>query len=89
MNRWIIASALAVSLIAAAGAPVRGDTNHGKKEVRRADGHAAALGKPGDPAKVTRTVEVEMNDAMRFRPDSITVQRGETIRFVVMNTGKL
>jgi uncharacterized cupredoxin-like copper-binding protein len=29
-----------------------------------------------------------MNDAMRFKPDSIRVKRGETIRFIVRNTGK-
>lgn len=52
-------------------------------------GHAAALGKPGDPAKVTRMVEVGMSDAMRFSPDRIEIKRGETIRFVVKNDGSL
>lgn len=51
--------------------------------------HAAALGRPGDAAKVSRTVEVSMGDDMRFRPASITVKRNETIRFVVKNEGKL
>jgi uncharacterized cupredoxin-like copper-binding protein len=37
----------------------------------------------------TRSIDVEMNDAMRFKPDSIRVKRGETIRFIVRNTGKL
>lgn len=49
----------------------------------------AAYGKPGDPAKVTRTINVEMNDAMRFKPATINVKRGETIKFVLKNTGKL
>lgn len=53
------------------------------------EGHASALGKPGDAAKVTRTVEVDMNDRMRFSPSQIEVKRGETIRFVVKNVGKL
>ena len=30
-----------------------------------------------------------MNDAMRFKPDRISVKRGETIRFIVRNTGNL
>jgi len=89
MKRLIIASAIAVSLVSATGALAHGDENHGKKEEQRADGHAATLGKPGDPGKVTRNVVVEMNDAMRFRPDSIRVKRGETIRFIVKNTGKV
>lgn len=51
--------------------------------------HASALGKPGEAAKVTRTIEVAMNDKMRFRPSQIAVKRGETVRFVVKNSGKL
>jgi len=49
----------------------------------------AAYGKPGDLAKVSRTVEIDMSDAMRFTPSSVTAKRGETIRFVVNNSGKL
>ena len=30
-----------------------------------------------------------MTDAMRFTPASITVKKGETVRFVVKNSGKL
>ncbi len=47
-----------------------------------------ALGEPGDPKRVTRTVEVRMNDQMRFLPDRVNVRPGETIRFVVKNTGE-
>jgi len=89
MKRLIMASAIAASLVFAAGAMAHGDEEHGKKEEQSAEDHAAALGKPGDPRKVTRSVNVEMNDAMRFRPDSIRVKRGETIRFIVRNTGKV
>ena len=89
MKRILIASALVVSLVFGAGGPAHGDENHGKKEEQHADGHAATLGKPGDPNKVTRSIRVEMNDTMRFKPASIKVKRGETIRFVVRNTGKL
>ncbi len=89
MKRLIMASALVVSLVFGAGGPAHGDENHGKKKDRPAKGHATALGKPGDPHKVTRDVAVEMNDTMRFKPDSIRVKRGETIRFIVRNTGKV
>jgi uncharacterized cupredoxin-like copper-binding protein len=47
-----------------------------------------AFGREGDPKKVTRTVKVDMSDAMRFTPATLEVKRGETIRFVVTNTGK-
>jgi uncharacterized cupredoxin-like copper-binding protein len=53
-------------------------------------GHAhSAVGNAGDPAKVSRTIEVVMNDQMRFLPDKVTVKPGETIRFVVKNVGEL
>ena len=32
---------------------------------------------------------MEMSDAMRFKPASIKVKRGETVRFIVRNTGKV
>jgi uncharacterized cupredoxin-like copper-binding protein len=88
MKRILIASAIAVSLVFATGALAHDDKDQVKKVDQHADGHAAILGKPGDPGKVTRSIMVEMNDTMRFKPDSIRVKRGETIRFIVRNTGK-
>ena len=37
---------------------------------------------------VTRSIAVEMDDQMRFTPDQMAVQAGETIRFVVHNAGR-
>lgn len=51
--------------------------------------HASAAGRPGDPAKVNRTVPVQMDDRMRFTPADITVKAGETIRFFIVNQGQL
>lgn len=50
-------------------------------------GHAAALGAPASLKDATVTVEVLMNDTMRFSPERITIKRGETVRFVVRNQG--
>jgi uncharacterized cupredoxin-like copper-binding protein len=47
------------------------------------------FGRTGDPKKVGRTVTIRMSDTMRFTPDSVTEKRGETIRFVVKNEGKI
>lgn len=49
----------------------------------------SAVGKPGDPARVDRTIEVVMNDSMRFTPEKISVKAGETIRFFVRNAGRI
>jgi len=52
-------------------------------------GDSNAIGQAGNAAKVTRTIAVDMTDAMRFTPDDIAVEQGETIKFVVKNAGKL
>ena len=46
------------------------------------------FGRTGNPTKVTRTMRVDMSDAMRFTPSEISVKRNETVRFVVTNSGK-
>lgn len=89
MKRLIVACALVASFVFATGALGHGKQPHGKGEERSEGGHAADLGQPGNPHSVTRSIVVEMTDAMRFRPDSIQVNRGETIRFIVRNTGEL
>jgi plastocyanin len=47
------------------------------------------FGQPGDPKKVARTVRIGMADTMRYTPSELTVRRGETIKFVVRNNGKV
>jgi uncharacterized cupredoxin-like copper-binding protein len=89
MKPRIIVCALVLSLVSITGAPAYSDENHGKKADQHANGHATALGKPGNPEKVTRSIQVEMIDTMRFKPASIKVKRGETIRFIVRNAGKV
>jgi uncharacterized cupredoxin-like copper-binding protein len=89
MKRSIIAFALVLSLVSVTGALAHEESKHGKKQDRQTGDHGEALGKPGDPGKITRSIQVEMNDTMRFKPANIKVKRGETIRFIVRNTGKV
>ena len=72
----------ALAALAASGASAAGTHADGH-------GHGEAIGKPGVAAKATRTVSVDMTDGMRFNPSSIDVKQGETVRFVVTNSGKL
>ncbi len=97
MKSRMLIAALAVLPLAvqAHGNDMHKDTKmhqmHGSQGASSTDehqGHAAALGRPGDPRKATRVVEVTMSDDMRFSPAKIDVRRGETIRFVVHNTGQ-
>ena len=57
--------------------------SHGK-----AHGHAG-IGVPGQAGNVTRTINVDMTDNMRFNPATLSVKQGETIRFVVKNSGQI
>lgn len=84
MQRNLIRSALVAAFLSmAAAAHATGDHAGGH-------GHGnEAIGEPGDAARVTRTVRIDMADTMRFTPAQITVQRGETIRFEVKNSGRV
>lgn len=55
-------------------------------------GEDTAYGKPGDPRKPARLVQVAMSERdgrMAFIPDRIEVRRGEQIRFALRNNGEL
>ncbi len=81
MKKLLVVFAVVLSLVSSfAFADAGRDDNKHQNE---------ALGKPGDPSKVSRAIRVDMNDAMRFIPDRISIRRGETIRFLVTNSGKL
>lgn len=47
------------------------------------------FGTPGDPADADRSIEVDANDDLTFEPAQIQVAAGETITFVVTNTGSI
>ena len=69
---------------------------HGKGH---AHGHAQKIdysdveehefGKASDPSLAKQTIEVDMTDNLRFNPDIVTVDKGDTVRFVVRNRGRL
>lgn len=77
-----------VLLLGAAAAYAHGDTSHSNSNAPIST-EEHAFGKQGDPKKATRTITVDMTDNMRFTPGDITVKQGETVRFVVVNQGKI
>ena len=54
-----------------------------------ADADASSIGNPGKATAATKNVDITMDDSMRFTPDVIHVQPGQTIRFVLINRGHL
>jgi uncharacterized cupredoxin-like copper-binding protein len=51
-------------------------------------GHGFAFGEPGKASQVSRTMTITMRD-VSYEPKTIMVRSGETIRFIVKNTGGL
>jgi uncharacterized cupredoxin-like copper-binding protein len=80
----------AASAVTAHGALAHGGEAHAvTRHHDPSHAEAMAFGRAGDPARVTRTVKVSMSDAMRFAPSELVVTRGDTVRFVVRNDGKV
>lgn len=65
-------------------------TGHGHSH---GHGHGNEAGHADNAAPVaqvvSRSIDIRMDDTMRFAPDTLQVQAGETIRFVVHNAGKV
>jgi len=92
MNRtaagWI--ASIAALAVSASGAAWAHSGTQGKKAAYDySTAEEMPFGKAADPHKAKRIIRVEMSDTMRFNPPEITVRRGDTVRFVAKNTGKL
>jgi uncharacterized cupredoxin-like copper-binding protein len=42
----------------------------------------------GDASGAERVIRIQANDSLAFEPDTVSVQTGETVRFVVTNSGE-
>ncbi|RKF12307.1 copper-binding protein [Roseovarius spongiae] len=71
--------ATAIAGLAAATSIAHADAGHGNN---------ADIGQEGDVSNIDRVVEVSM-DEMRFDPETVDVEKGETVRFVVSNDGRM
>ena len=80
---WLICSLLTAGAAWAHGEAAHGDKSKPVVMEQKPWGIAAA------PDSVMRTIEVTMDDRMRFSPEAIAVRAGEQIRFRVHNTGKI
>ena len=78
MYKTFITSILAISLISIS---IIAQANQDNAE------DSSAIGKRGDPEKVSRTVEISMIDN-RFKPAEIRVEYGETVKFILRNIGE-
>jgi uncharacterized cupredoxin-like copper-binding protein len=86
-KRNLIVATAASLLTSASRVLAHGDEKHpaksGPVEKEQKD-----WGIAGDAKQARRSIDVGMADSMRFTPDRITVNLGETVRFVARNNGK-
>lgn len=79
----------AIQLVAACAALVLASSTFAAGNHAGGHDHGdASIGQPGVASKVTRTIAIDMRDTMRFTPSEVRVGKGETVRFVVTNSGK-
>lgn len=91
MKYKLNSAALAATLaLASLGAQAHGDEERvAPRQHDASKVEPTAFGQEGNPKKVSRTVKVDMTDNMRFVPADLAVKRGETVKFVVHNSGQL
>ena len=77
MKKITIKLGLACTALSALAMPAFAHEHHG----------SYSAGEPGDPKKPARTIEIAMSE-MSYEPSSISVKRGEQIRFVLRNVGR-
>ena len=79
---------LALAMIVAAPPALSHGEKHAptaRKEISK-DEHP--WGREGDPRKAAQVIAVDMADTMRFSPSEMRIKRGQTVKFVVTNSGK-
>lgn len=87
---WAAAVATAILALAASPSLAQNQHAHGANDAAPAiSPQEHAFGQQGNPTQVWRTLTVEMTDSMRFKPAEISIQQGETVRFIVRNAGAL
>jgi uncharacterized cupredoxin-like copper-binding protein len=83
---------LAALLFAAAPAALaHGEAAYGKKPARKAVPavEEKSFGRPGDPKKVVQTIHIDMRDEMEYLPNGLRLKAGDTVKFVVRNSGRI
>jgi uncharacterized cupredoxin-like copper-binding protein len=82
--------ALGAALLMPALSFAHGDESHAPPphayDASKVEEHA--FGREGDPKKVSRVIKVDMSDAFRFTPSNVSIKTGETVKFLVSNSGK-
>ena len=76
-------------LLSSGAVQAHGSSHHGAVSPKHTSGNRElkAFGQAGDPSKVSRDIQVFMDDKMRFVPGTININKGETVRLRIENRG--
>ncbi|MHB1529352.1 MAG: cupredoxin domain-containing protein [Acidiferrobacteraceae bacterium] len=79
---------LPVSSALAQGTP---DTPGGEHNAQPLSRHRTrfTFGQPGRAGQVQKTIHIFALDSMRFKPSTVRVRPGETVRFIVTDAGRI
>ncbi len=89
MKRSLLLFAVLTATLITLPVQAHGEKKHASIAPAPAIAEQTAWGVAGNPAQVTRTISLDMSDAMRFTPDTLAVKEGETVRFVIRNQGRM
>jgi uncharacterized cupredoxin-like copper-binding protein len=77
-GKWLLTAAVLLFL---GGSAAWADMGHG--------GPGFSFGSPGTEAEVTKTIRVEARDDMTLAFDREDIQRGDVVKFIIINRGKI
>ncbi len=85
--KLLLTTLIAIALMISANEAAAHGTGDQAKSPNVTRKEQKAWGIAGDAKSVKRTIEIRMLDSMRFSPDQIDIKLGDTVKFVVKNTG--
>ena len=88
----LFATSCVIASVLVSGAALGHGSSQAKNPVAQRAGapvEEKAFGRSGDPGKASRTIHIDMNDEMQYLPNRLRLKVGDTVRFVVRNSGKI
>src|SRR3546814_13274208 len=90
MNKLMLVFVLAflpIEILASGVNDARGSSKS-RHDVTSSHAKSTTIGRPGDLAKVNKTVTIVVNDTVHFTPSLLSVNAGDIVLLLVKNTGK-
>lgn len=86
---FAISGSLAMSPVWAGGNHGHGSMEADMKVSNPIEAEETGFGRQGQSREVSRTIDINMSDMMRFSPELLAIKQGETIRFRIKNEGEI